>query len=120
MPPEANIAVAIARLEGMTAEMVEIKTALRDMAQAVSRLAVIEERQIATNEAIGRAFRDIGKLDTRMASIEQSAPLQKQSSDWVQAGAKYILALVLGAVVAGFIRVPSTVPVQPAAVVSGK
>lgn len=117
MPPETDLAVAIAKIESISGDMAEIKQTMRELASAVSRLAVIEERQTATNDAIGRAFKDIAALSGRVTSLEQSQPIQQQSSDLVQSAVKYIVAAVLGAILAGFVRSPPVIPsVQPPAI----
>ena len=120
MPPETDLAVAIAKIESISGDMVEIKQTMRELATAVSRLAVIEERQTTTNDSISRAFKEINALSTRVATLEQAQPIQKQSSDLVQTAVKYIVAAVLGAVVAGLIRVPPAAPTQNPPAVTGK
>jgi hypothetical protein len=120
MPPETDLAVAIAKIESISGDMAEIKSSMKELATAVSRLAVIEERQTATNDAIGRAFKDIATLSARVTTIEQSQPIQKQSSDLVQTAVKYIVAAVLGAIVAGFVRVPPTAPAHNPPAIVGK
>jgi hypothetical protein len=120
MPPDTDLAVAIAKIDSITGDMAEVKATMRELASAVSKLAVIEERQSATNEAIGRAFKDIGSLAARVAALEQAQPIQKQSSDLVQTAVKYIIAAVLGAVIAGFVRVPPAAPAQTPPAITGK
>ena len=118
MPPETDLAVAIAKIEAISGDMAEIKQTMRELASAVSRLAVIEERQTATNDAIGRAFKDIATLSGRVTTLEQNQPIQQQSSDFVQSGIKYIVAIVLGAIIAGMWRGAPAVPSQnPPAIV---
>jgi hypothetical protein len=93
---------------------------MKELASAVSRLAVIEERQGASGEAIGRAFKEISALGARIGVLEQNQPIQKQSSDLVQAAIKYIMAAVLGAILAGFLRVPPTMPTATPPALTGK
>lgn len=120
MPPETDLAVAIAKIESISGDMVEIKQTMRELAAAVSRLAVIEERQSTTNDSITRAFKQISELNSRVTSLEQAQPIQKQSSDFVQTAVKYIVAAVLGAVIAGFVRVPPAAPTTNPPAVTGK
>lgn len=120
MPPDTDLAVAIAKIESISGDMAEIKQTMRELASAVSRLAVIEERQTATNGAIERFSKELSSLSGRVTSLEQAQPIQKQSSDFVQAAVKYIVAAVLGAVIAGFVRVPPGAPAQTAPAVTGK
>lgn len=120
MPPATDLAVAIAKIEGISGDLAEVKTTMRELAAAVSRLAVVEERQTITNESIGRAFTEITRLTGRVVALEQAAPIQKQSSDLVQTAVKYIVAAVLGAVVAGLMRVPPTMPASNPPAITGK
>lgn len=127
MPPETDLAVAIAKIDSITGDMAEVKQTMRDLAAAVARLAVIEERQTSTNEAIARAFKEISTtnqtvagLAIRVASLEQSQPIQRQTNALVQGAVKYILAAVLGAIIAGLLRMPPALPAQNQPVVTGK
>ena len=120
MPPETDLAVAIAKIESISGDMLEVKQTMRELAAAVSRLAVIEERQTTTNDSIARAFKEINALAARVAVLEQAQPIQKQSSDMVQTAVKYIVAAVLGAILAGFLRTPPAGPTQSPPAVTGK
>lgn len=104
----------------MSGDMVEIKQTMRELAATVSKLAVVEERQAATNDAIGRAFKDINKISDRVTVLEQSQPIQKQSSDFVQTAVKYIVAIVLGAVISGLWRSPPSSPNISPPAITGK
>jgi hypothetical protein len=120
MPPETDLAVAITKIEAISGDMAEIKQTMRELASAVSQLAVIEERQSTINDSMARAFKDINKLSDRVVVLEQSQPIQRQSSDMVQTAIKYIVVALLGAIVAGFIRVPPAAPTQNQPALTGK
>lgn len=88
--PEADINVVITRLGVLSDDVGELKETLRQIATAVTRLALVEERQSQTNEALGRAFKQIDKIDAklttvegRIAAIERDMPMQKHASGWV-------------------------------------
>jgi hypothetical protein len=120
MPPDADLAVAIAKIDAITSDLADLKVSMRELATAVSRLAVIEDRQSTTNESIGRAFKDIQHLAARVASLEMAQPIQKQSSDAVQTAMKYIVAIVLGAVISGVWRTAPTLPDATPPALTGK
>lgn len=114
MPPETDIAVAIAKIDAMSTDMSELKSSFKELAMAVARLAIIEERQTVTNESINRAFKTLDALSTRVTTLELAQPIQKQSSDFVQKAVGYIVAIVLGAIISGLWRAaPSTPPQTP-------
>ena len=88
--PECDINVVITRLGILSDDVGELKETLRQIATAVTRLALVEERQMQTNEALSRAFKQIDKLDMKLTGIEQRLgtlermqPLQQQTNGWV-------------------------------------
>ena len=88
--PESDINVVITRLGMLSEDVGELKETLRQIASAVTRLALVEERQMQTNEALSRAFKQIEKLDLKLTGIEQRLgtlerlqPLQQQTNGWV-------------------------------------
>ena len=88
--PESDINVVITRLGLLSEDVGELKETLRQIATAVTRLALVEERQMQTNEALSRAFKQIDKLDLKLTGIEQRLgtlermqPLQQQKNGWV-------------------------------------
>lgn len=88
--PESDINVVITRLGLLSEDVGELKETLRQIASAVTRLALVEERQMQTNEALSRAFKQIDKLDLKLTGIEQRLgtlermqPLQQQTNGWV-------------------------------------
>ena len=88
--PESDINVVITRLGLLSEDVGELKETLRAIASAVTRLALVEERQMQTNEALSRAFKQIDKFDLKLTSVEQRIgslermqPQQQQTSAWV-------------------------------------
>ncbi len=68
----------------------EIKGALRDLTSAITKLALIEERQTVTNASIERAFGAISRVEDRLSEIERLTPINNQSRVWVE---RFMLAL---------------------------
>jgi tetrahydromethanopterin S-methyltransferase subunit C len=97
---EGQLAVVSARLGSLIDDVTEIKRSMREMALAMTRLAVFEERQVTDREGLGRAFDAIGQIDGRVKSLEQAQPIQKQTSDWVHKILGQVVSLVVGAVIA--------------------
>ena len=80
-----------ARIERLTHHMLsiresvdEMKGAMKEMASAITRLTLVEERQSSTASAIERLAGSIEKLDERLRKLEVSEPLQAKTSEWVQ------------------------------------
>jgi len=88
--PDSDINVVITRLGLLSDDVGELKETLRQIATAVTRLALVEERQSQTNEALSRAFKQIDKVELkltgveqRLVSLERLQPQQQQTSAWV-------------------------------------
>lgn len=94
--PENNVLAA--KLEMLHDDVVDVKDALAELSKAITKLALVEERQSQTAQALERAFSAIGKIETRLSALEQMAPKNKEISVWMD-------RLVLGAVMAilGFV-----------------
>ena len=81
------------KLEMLHSDVVDVKTALNELSKAITKLALVEERQSQTAEAMERAFKAIGKIEERLVALEQAAPKSKETSAWVD-------RLILGVMVA--------------------
>ena len=80
------------KLEVLHGDVVEIKTALNTLSEAITKLALVEQRQTQTAQALERAFKAISKIETRLSELEKSAPKTKQIISWVDKFALIILA----------------------------
>lgn len=90
--------VLAAKIEMLHSDIVDMKDAIAQLSQAITKLAIVEERQTQTAEALERAFKLIGKLEDRMSDLEKAQPKQKETSAWVD---RFILWAVMG--VMGFV-----------------
>ncbi len=84
--------VILTRLSTLSEDIGEMRGAMKELAESVAKLALIEERQTQANEALARAFKQIDKIgqkieviESRVAVIERELPMQKQASSWVVA-----------------------------------
>lgn len=107
-------AISIVRMEGIVAGLAsnvgEMKDAMRQLTEAVTKLAIVEVRQAEAGKATERAFIEIDKVDRRLvalaertSALETAQPLQKQSADWVQKVIWLVVAAVVGALVASVV-----------------
>ena len=89
-------------IELIAHKVTKMESSIEKLAEAITKLAVIEERQMADRVALERAFQAIQKTDERsmeameklMAKLEkdegridvleQAAPVNAQTSQWVQ------------------------------------
>ena len=77
------LAVLSTRVEAMHSGMTDMRTAIKDLASAVSKLALVEERQIQLGNGQERIFKAIEKLESRVLTLEVAAPASKQTNEWV-------------------------------------
>jgi hypothetical protein len=86
--PALNLIAA--RLDTLHKDVGDMKVGLKDLAVAITKLAVVEERLSTSVQAQERAFKEIGRVNddvkavaSRVAVLETAAPLQKKTSDWM-------------------------------------
>jgi len=106
-PQSSQLLLAMERISAIADDMRDVKANMGRLADAVAKLAIVEERQVADRQALARAFAEIDKVSARVAAIEQAQPIQKQSSDWVQRAVAAILGAVLASGV-GMLQFPRT------------
>ena len=95
MSDESVLAV---KMDMLHSDVVDMKTALSELSKAITKLALVEERQSKTAEALERAFKAIGRIEDRVSMLELAAPKTKETSGWMD---RFILAIIVGAM--GFI-----------------
>lgn len=88
------------QLRVLHGDITEMKGTLSRLTDAITKLALVEERQTRSAEALERAFGSIEKLSDRIASLEKEIPTlvsqAGRASGWVD---KAMWALVSGAAV---------------------
>lgn len=83
---DSLIQVIAVKLENLHADVSGMQDVLKELAAAVTKLAVIEERQGQAAQALERAFLSLEKVEARIAALEKVQPLQQQTTDWVGKG----------------------------------
>ena len=83
---DSLIQVIAVRLDNLHEDVSGMRDVLRELASAVTKLAVIEERQTQSAQALERAFKVLEKVECRLDTIEKSQPMQQQSTDWINRG----------------------------------
>jgi len=92
-----EMTVLSAKLQSLHDDVGEMRVALRELTNAITKLAVIEERQANTQMAQDRAFTAISNVEKRLveierllpadfperlAALEKKSPLNELSSKW--------------------------------------
>lgn len=87
VPVENVLTIKLAALHD---DVSEVKTALNKLSEAITKLALVEERQAQTADALERAFKAIGKIEDRLSALEQNtaarAPQYTEVAKWVDRG----------------------------------
>lgn len=125
---DKNVQVLATKIEGLAQDMSEMKHGIAKMADALTKLAIVEERQTQTILAQERAFKALERveerqrqhelqcrdqekglrqliadsnerLSARVAELEKAEPMQAQTSKWVTAGVWGALALLASFIV---------------------
>ena len=88
--PTLNLIAA--KLETLHEDVSDMKSGLKDLAVAITKLAVVEERLATSVQAQERAFKaiegvqgEVKVVSARVSTLEQAAPMQKKTSDWILA-----------------------------------
>ena len=88
----ANEANEVVRIERITHHIQRIRedqhamrAAIERMSEAVTRLALVEERQAAASTAIERLVQSLERLDERLRRLEVTEQTQAKNTAWVQA-----------------------------------
>jgi hypothetical protein len=84
--------VLTVKIDMLHNDVVDMKTALNELSKAITKLALVEERQAQTADAMERAFKAIGKVEDRLSKLELAAPKTKETSAWVD---RFILGMVM-------------------------
>lgn len=125
---DKNVQVLATKIEGLAQDMSEMKHGIAKMADALTKLAIVEERQTQTILAQERAFKALERVEERLrqhelvcrdqdkevrqliadsnerlsirvAELEKAEPMQAQTSKWVTAAVWGALALLASFIV---------------------
>ena len=125
---DKNVQVLATKIEGLAQDMSEMKHGITKMADALTKLAVVEERQTQTILAQERAFKALERVEerqrtheqqchdqdkevrqliadsnerlaARVVELEKAEPMQAQTSKWVTAAVWGALALLASFIV---------------------
>lgn len=91
-----DIRVLATRLGDLHEDVTEIKGAMKTLSEAITKLALVEDRQANTAEALERAFKAIERVELRLTKLELQGPANNRVAsliDKAMLGAVIIVAL---------------------------
>lgn len=71
------------KVDTVNAVVIDMKATLKELTTAVTKLTIIEERQVHTTASLERAFKVIENIDNRVSNLEQYVPANKKISVWL-------------------------------------
>lgn len=90
-------------IEVLVHKVTKMEASLDKLADAIAKLAVIEERQTSDRAAIERAFGSIARVGERLDKIcdrlddlERTAPITAKTNQWVFDAIKWCAVIVAG------------------------
>lgn len=88
---DSDIATLSARLQSLHSDVSEIKVVMRELTTAITKLALVEERQANVAAAQERMFNALGKLEVRITALERLEPASTKTSIWVDRGVLFLI-----------------------------
>ncbi len=80
------VAILSSRMETLHQDVGDIKNAMNTLSAAVTKLALVEERQANATAALDRAFKAIYEVERRLVEIEKKVPEYSKASIWIDRG----------------------------------
>lgn len=80
---------------GLEKDISEIKDTLKVLAEGITKLALVEERQTNTAKALLKLTSTVEDIDDRVAALEIGAVSSNKTNAWIDRG---IFAIVSGAI----------------------
>ena len=77
------VSILSSRLEALHQDVGEIKSAMNNLSAAITKLALVEERQAVTNQALERAFNAINAVEKRVSDLEKADAHNKRTNKYV-------------------------------------
>lgn len=97
MPDEEfNIKTLEFRLSTLHEDVRDVRGSMNKLAEAITKLALVEERQAQTNTVMVNTSSKIDALDSRIKLLEVQAPSANRASQWMDRGVVFAVgALVM-------------------------
>lgn len=106
---EANFAVLAHKVDAIHTHMSDMQLAMRELTNAINKLALVEERQSNLAIAQERGFKVLERLEAkydglevRVRELEVSEPEQKRTSTWVTAAVWGFVGLAASSIAHNF------------------
>jgi regulator of replication initiation timing len=105
MPSTSSVDTLSVRLGVLHEDVSEIKTALGKLSEAITKLALVEERQMQTSATLERITTTLTGLDKRIDMLEMVQPKNTETARWVDRGVTAIVVLALSYTVKSILNI---------------
>ena len=85
-PSHTDIALLNVRLATLHEDVTDMRATLSKLADAITKLALVEQQQQQTSASVERCFRSIEKIESRLAHLESQLPTLSKTSIWTERG----------------------------------
>ena len=75
------------KVESIQSELIDVKHAIKEVALALNKLTLVEERQEQTSKTIKRLFEKTDSIESRVSTLEKSEVKNGQVINWVVSAA---------------------------------
>jgi methyl-accepting chemotaxis protein len=80
---DTAVTVLSARLQALHQDVGEIKSAMNSLSAAITKLALVEERQAMASQALERAFKSIERIEERLQALEKADAHNRRTNKYV-------------------------------------
>jgi prefoldin subunit 5 len=80
---DATVTLLSSRIQALHADVGEIKAAMNTLSAAITKLALVEERQTVASQALERAFKTIERIEERLVNLERADAHNKRTNKYV-------------------------------------
>lgn len=87
----SDVTLLSAKLQTLHTDVSDIKGSLKDLATAINKLALVEERLSNATAAQERSFKALEKLEERIDILEKAQALDESQSKWLDRGVVALL-----------------------------
>lgn len=78
-----EVALLNHKVDNLTETVVDVKATIKELTNVVTKLTLIEERQLHSNNALEKAFLKIDIIENRLSNLEKHVPANKKVSIWL-------------------------------------
>lgn len=90
-----NIDLLNHKFDNLNETVGDMKQSIRELTVAITKLTLIEERQLQTSQSMEKAFNSISRIEERLAKLELLTPATKKAALWIDRASWAAVGLVV-------------------------